>query len=124
MTTILFPARHPKDYMRPIPGLKVKGRQVYEVVIPFSFWVDGIEYHVKPGWRTDGASIPWYGRLFFQPWGKNSWAAVLHDYLLGNAPELSKAKIDKLFYKALLKRTNAIHAGIMYLAVRMKTRRD
>lgn len=40
------------------------------------------EVTVRPGFITDGISIPWFLRWRFSPTGKYFGAAIVHDYLL------------------------------------------
>lgn len=75
---------------------------------------------IEPGFTTDGASIPWYGRWWFDPWGRRAIAAIVHDYLI-KLRNLPKWQIDMIFYW-LLKAEGSpdFEATVMYLAVRTR----
>ena len=50
---------------------------IYHVVSPDSQEI----VEVPEGFRTDFASVPWFGRWFISTWERTARSAVLHDYL-------------------------------------------
>lgn len=77
---------------------------------------------VPKDFKTDGASIPLILRPFFARYGKNTEAAIIHDYLYSewNDTGINRTLADKIFYKIL--RENKVSkrkAYQMYKAVRI-----
>ncbi|WP_295168228.1 DUF1353 domain-containing protein [uncultured Brevundimonas sp.] len=79
-------------------------------------------FAVPAGFETDGASIPWWARWKFDPWGRVGLAAVLHDYLL-TLPTVRKWEADLAFLAALRSQgVPALMATLFYFAVRTRPR--
>lgn len=107
------------------------GRAVWRVVEPivlrFSLVppavIDTARYFVIPaGFETDGASIPWWARWKFDPWGRVGLSAVLHDYLL-SLPTMPKWEADLAFLAALRSQgVPAFMSTLFYFAVRLRRR--
>lgn len=83
--------------------------------------IDMPRYFIIPaGFETDGASIPWWARWKFDPWGRVGLSAVLHDYLL-SLPTVSKWDADLAFLAALRSQgVPAFMATLFYFAVRLR----
>ena len=77
-------------------------------------------FAIPAGFETDGASIPWWARWKFDPWGRVGLAAVLHDYLL-TLPTVRKWEADLAFLAALRSQgVPAFMATLFYFAVRLR----
>lgn len=75
---------------------------------------------IPAGFETDGASVPWFARWLFDPWGRVGLAAVLHDYLL-TVLGLAKWDADLAFLHALRSQgVPAFQATLFYFAVRLR----
>lgn len=83
---------------------------------------------VPNGFRTDGASLPWFLRAFLSPLGAYFPAALLHDYLLDSGED---RKVAAVRFKNALKAlqmpvwlVNSFYAGVRlndrWLALRGK----
>ena len=48
----------------------------------WGFEIDGKRYRIAPGFVSDGASVPWYGRAFVPRTGSHLFAAIVHDWAL------------------------------------------
>ncbi|MCG2663353.1 DUF1353 domain-containing protein [Brevundimonas sp.] len=104
------------------------GRAVWRVLEPIILRfllvptpLDTPRYFMIPaGFETDGASIPWWARWKFDPWGRVGLAAVLHDYLL-SLPNVRKWEADLAFLAALRSQgAPAFMATLFYFAVRLR----
>ena len=108
------------------------GRAVWRVAEPIILHyslvppavVDVARYFIIPaGFETDGASIPWWARWKFDPWGRVGLSAVLHDYFL-SLPAMPKWEADLAFLAALRSEgVPAFQATVMYFAVRLRRSR-
>jgi hypothetical protein len=95
--------------------------EVFVLAQKFTVQVDEDLFVVPQGFQTDFASIP---RIF---WGiaapfdyKNIAPAILHDYQYSCPNNLSRSKIDSIFYSSLIdNRVNPIVAYVFWLAVRI-----
>lgn len=96
------------------------GRGLFRVTAAMTVRFAGREITVPSGFETDGASIPWWWRWRFDPWGRCAVPAVFHDWLVSRG-ELPKWQADWLFY-GLLKASGVadLQAGLMFLAVRTR----
>lgn len=96
------------------------GRGLFRVASPVTVRLGDHDITVPEGFITDGASIPWWWRWRFDPWGRCGVAAVVHDWFVTRA-ELPKWQIDWVFY-GLLKASGVsdLQAGMMFLAVRTR----
>ena len=78
--------------------------------------LEPLEYHVgsadsaevveaPAGFRTDFASVPWFGRWFISTWKRTARAAVIHDYLYSAEGRdrygYDRAKADAIFLEVL-----------------------
>ena len=93
----------------------------YTVAAPLSYIADsGHVITVRPGFVTDGASVPRLFWAYASPFsGAHAPAAVLHDALYSSHYALDRDVCDQIFYEALLslpvRRTKA---WAMYRSVR------
>lgn len=106
------------------------GRAVWRLLDPIGIsvvkpdLVAGVsEYLTIPsGFETDGASIPFWARWKFDPWGRVGLSAVLHDYLL-TLPDVAKWDADLAFLHALRSQgLPALMSTLFYFAVRLRRR--
>ena len=69
------------------------------VVEDYTKYIKNFPIIVPKGFRTDGASIPLVLRPFFERYGKNTEAAVIHDYLYSkfNDTGINRELADKIF---------------------------
>lgn len=92
------------------------------VVIPQELTGAASYFVIPAGFETDGASIPWWARWKFDPWGRVGLAAVLHDYLL-SIPQVAKWDADGAFLNALRSQgVPAFMSTLFYFAVRLRRR--
>lgn len=94
---------------------------VFKLDKKFLIQVDENLYTVPKGFQTDFASIP---RVFWpiqSPYDyKNIAPAILHDYQYTCPNNLTREKIDSIFYSALIdNRVNPVVAYAFWLAVRI-----
>lgn len=96
--------------------------RLMELLSPFEF-IDGVDkrWPVPKGMRTDGASIPrplW--SIVGGPFeGAYRSAAIVHDWYCDVRTEPWRA-VHRMFYEAMLATgTNAHHAKLLYLGVRL-----
>ena len=69
------------------------------VVEDYTRYIKDFPITIPKGFRTDGASIPLMLRPFFERYGKNTEAAVVHDYLYSkfNDTGINRELADKIF---------------------------
>ena len=82
----------------------------------------GAVIEVPPGFRTDLASVPRFGRWLVSSWKGNARAAVIHDYLYAAHGRrrygYTRSQADGVFLEAL-RVTGARHRWLMWAAVRL-----
>lgn len=92
------------------------------VLIPQELTGSASYFVIPAGFETDGASIPWWARWKFDPWGRVGLAAVLHDYLLA-IPQVAKWDADIAFLHALRSQgAPAFMSTLFFFAVRLRRR--
>lgn len=94
---------------------------VFELERKFIIQIDSETIIIPKGFQSDFASIP---RVFWSvqsPYDyKNIAPAILHDYQYTCPNNLSRSKIDSIFYSALIdNRVNPVVAYAFWLAVRV-----
>lgn len=79
------------------------------------------EISVPAGFVTDGASVPWWARWRFDPWGRAGVPSIVHDWLVTHRDGRPKWLIDWIFF-GLLKAEGVpdLAAALMFLAVRTR----
>ncbi len=105
---------------------KLQGNE-WELISPFRYWCErlGAWIEVPRGFRTDLASVPWFGRWFVSVDGDHTKAAIVHDwlYVSGSAvdlPQVTRRDADQIFLEALTVRgVPAYKRNAMYAAVRI-----
>jgi hypothetical protein len=95
----------------------------FDVVLEFWTGQKLILATIEQGFRTDGATVPWFARRWFHPWDKTGPEAVLHDWFLDLRARghLTKPKylLDLMFLLAMVARgVSFLRATIMFAAVR------
>lgn len=101
-------------------GAEVDGLGLFAVALPPSVRVFGEVITVPVGFRSDGASIPWWMRWRFESWGRCAIAALIHDWLL-SLRDRPKREIDLIFLGVLqAEGVPDFQAVCMYLAVRTR----
>ena len=92
------------------------------VVEDYTRYIKDFPILIPAGFRTDGASIPLMLRPFFERYGKNTKAAVIHDFLYSkfNDTGINRELADKIFL-FILKENGVSYRvrKVMYKAVRM-----
>lgn len=82
-----------------------------------TFYFEGHTFIVRKGYRFDGHSVPWYGRLIFRR-SINKEAAMLHDYILDTMPW---HRFGKRFaaraYKDVMQNDTPLRRAVMPTAV-------
>lgn len=111
-----------------IYNYRKEGRRVAVVQRPITYLLERdetnrIEYlQVTRGYKTDFASLPAAGRLFFSPFGRYAEAAIIHDWLYAIGEPGKKREADLLFYRIMINDgVNPIVARYFYTAVRLGT---
>lgn len=105
-------------------GTYWKGNPIYVITKEFKYMLGSLEFPlctftVPVGYETDLASIPWPFNILFRPNGPWAKAAVIHDFLYTNYPEISKVISDSIFLEAMLVlKVNTFIAHLFYFAVR------
>lgn len=117
------PARMPVAMARPerpeAPALTQLKNGHYRVTRPWTVVLDGREWHVQKGYKSNGITAPSklkheLGDGVDHP---ETWAAVFHDWLF-TQPGMSRSKADGLFYQLLLAYgVPQIKARLMYAGV-------
>lgn len=105
---------------------KLNGAQ-WELQRPFRYWSQRLKtwIEVPPGFVTDLASVPWFGRFYVSVDGDHTKAAIVHDFLYTRAsavafPNLPRREADQVFREALrLRGVGPVKTWIMYAAVRI-----
>ena len=96
---------------------------IFSVVVEdYTKYIKNFPIIVPKGFRTDGASIPLILRPFFERYGKNTEAAVIHDYLYSkfNDTGINRELADKIFLFILKENEVSYRVRkVMYKAVRM-----
>ena len=96
---------------------------IFSVVVEdYTRYIKDFPIIVPKGFRTDGASIPLVLRPFFERYGKNTEAAVIHDFLYSkfNDTGINRELADQIFLFIL--KENVVYYSVrkvMYKAVRM-----
>lgn len=96
----------------------------FRLIEPFLFYVGEKEapdtiFSIPAGFETDLASVPRLLWSLLPPHGRYAKAAILHDWLLTQAPAISRPQADELFYQAMLiLGVPTWQAKLMYYAVR------
>ena len=109
-----------------IYNYKKQGRRVAVVNSPITY-VLGDNYEnasivVPPGYKTDFASLPSFARLFFNPFGEYSEAAIVHDWLYAISEEGKKKDADVIYYQIMIEDgVSPVLASYFYAAVRLGT---
>ena len=104
--------------------LKLKRENnIFSVVVEdYTRYIKDFPIVIPAGFRTDGASIPLVLRPFFERYGKNTEAAVVHDYLYSkfNDTGINRELADKIFLFILKENGVSLRVRkMMYKAVRM-----
>lgn len=100
-----------------------KVNNVFSVVLEdYTKYIKDFPIVIPAGFRTDGASIPLILRPFFERYGKNTEAAVIHDFLYSkfNSTGINRELADRIFLFIL--KENGVSWRVrkmMYEAVRM-----
>jgi hypothetical protein len=97
------------------------GYKIYQLQRPLTFTLDGVNYTVPQGFRTDGASIPYPVNKIIRA-KRNSGmyfrSAILHDMLYRQ--KTNRFEADELFFKAMVTEGTPYRYSIpFYLAVRL-----
>lgn len=104
--------------------------ELYLVAEDYEVYIECKDYKGKiiipAGFRTDLASVPQIIWSLIPPFGKHSYAAVVHDYLYANNRktvngifDFSRANCDEIFYnKMRYYQVGKFKAKTMWLAVR------
>jgi hypothetical protein len=101
---ILIPSFHEDDW------------SLYE---EFSFWVNGNEYIIPEGFRTDLASSKGLARLFVPRWGKYGVGTIIHDYCY-REHIFDRKTSDKIFKIVMgLYNTEPWRKHLIYISVRL-----
>lgn len=75
-------------------------------------------HRIHKGFKSDGASIPWFMRWAFSPMGPWAPAAILHDFLLSLGVHTRKYCAQQ-FYRAMkMQRMSKVLRKGFYLGVR------
>jgi len=103
-------------------AIEREGRGEFRVASPVVWIVGETRIEIPAGYVTDGASLPWFARWLWSPWGRAGAAAILHDWILENTgDDWPKWLCDWLFLGALKAQgLPDLTAVCMYLAVRTK----
>jgi len=72
-----------------IPAVKWYKRAKWELMEVYTS--NNEEVNVPIGFITDGASIPFYARMWFSPTGRYFGAAIVHDYIIVTEHDWAKA---------------------------------
>jgi hypothetical protein len=105
-------------------GSYFKGNPVYVITKEFTYKLGSEEsplhtFRVPVGYETDLATIPFPVNIVFKPNGPWAKAAVIHDFIYTDYPEVSKVVADSIFLEAMLVlNINVLIAYIFYFAVR------
>ena len=105
-------------------GSYFRGNPLYIITKSFQYKLGDIKnplhtFTIPAGYITDLASIYWPVNLFLKPHGPWAKAAVLHDFIITEYPEVSKVIGDSVFLEAMIVLgVNSALAYIFYLVVR------
>lgn len=98
------------------------GRGLFRVTAPVVFEIGAARIEVTPGFVTDGASVPRWARWAIETWGRVSFAAILHDYLLERTTT-PKWVCDWCFFGMLRAGgVSVMKASVMWIAVSTRRR--
>jgi hypothetical protein len=77
-------------------------------------------YTIPKGFHSDGASVPWFGRIFVPKTGRYLLPVLLHDFLYATQP-CSRKDADGLFRRAMRRdtETRLWRMLLIYHAVRV-----
>ena len=114
---------------RILGGLSIRleeGGRMWALLEPLEYRVGSADsshmIEVPAGFRTDLASVPWFGRWLVSSWKGNAKAAVVHDYLYAAHGRrrygYARSQADGVFLEALGV-TGAKHRWLMWAAVRL-----
>lgn len=94
------------------------GRNKWVLNNEFRFTLNGNDYKVPTGYKTDLSSVPRYPLLYMFFGGKGYLSSVMHDFLYDDA-SLSRKQCDKAFYHGIIKEGHSKStAFFMWLGVR------
>lgn len=106
-----------------VPGKRsVFGRQVYKLLQPFGYRLEGFKIDCEEGFETDFASIPRFISFIRPKNGKWRKASVIHDKacIMASTKYLTYYQADNIFYYAMLDdNASKFTANFMYLVVRI-----
>ncbi len=82
--------------------------------------VEGKEYTVEKGYKTDYSSIPWFGR-FIVRWSKVDIAGVIHDWLYekGDESRSGADRVWRIVARSGEHHANCLQAEICWFALRV-----
>lgn len=106
-------------------GTYWKGNPQYVITKEFSYKFGDLEnplytFKVPVGYVTDLASIPWPLNIFFKPDGEWAKAAVIHDFLYTDYPDISTVVADAVFLEAMIvSGVNRVLAHAFFIFVRL-----
>lgn len=98
-----------------------EGRKLYTLndEFPYCDKVTGKVVVVPKWFRTDFASVPWFGQFAVNTNGPTIRAAIVHDWLYAIGEPGKRQEADDIFYRAMRKwGVSEIEARIAYNAVR------
>lgn len=97
----------------------------FRLLEPFQFYVGEKEaphtiYTIPAGFVTDLTSVPRLLWSLLPPHGRYAKAAILHDWLVTQAPEIPRSQADDLFCEAMhVLKVPVWQAKLMHLAVKL-----
>lgn len=87
---------------------------------PWKFEVDGGQVEVEPGFESDGASVPWFGRWAVPRTGRHLFAAIVHDYFLKEGRSWyysNRAMLAAMRSASLPRPVNSVRVYLIFSAV-------
>lgn len=102
--------------------------RIAQTLSPVYWYSDDIEFLIRQGSYSDGATVPWWLWWFEPAWGsRGSWAALLHDILCETYDSIgpfqcirSRSDCDRQYYLALRALgIGMIRARLLWLGVRL-----
>lgn len=104
-----------------LPKTDRKSQQLWVPVVSIDFILNGIEYHIKPGFVTNLGSVPKIFRNLVDKADETTLAYIIHDYLYSKDAEgVTRKDADKTLYKvALMCKQTKFEAGLAWIGVRI-----
>jgi hypothetical protein len=94
----------------------------FALLSPIAFEVGVVSGIVEARFRTDAASIPWWGRWAVDKWGKHARACIVHDWLYTKHPNNIDRKTADWVLRVLLRSAcgvGVIKAWLLWACVRL-----